>query len=326
MQQLLRILALMILLPLVGTLGFRFIENDYSWMDALFMAVTTLTTVGYGEVHHLSSAGRVFVIVYLYIGLGAFTYSLFQLGDYAYRLKVRDWFSRRKMDAKIKSMSGHFIVCGFGRMGRTVCRQLSAAGIPFVIVDRDIERLEEPRQNHWPWLTGDASSDDVLKTAGVERARGLAAVLGDDADNVFVVLSARLLAPQLQIIARATDEQSVAKLQKAGANRVVRLYDVAATRVAHLLVNPNIEDFFEVLTTQGRVLDLAEVNVDAGASFSGKRLDQTDFRERGIIIVAIRRAGGELVMPPPAATTILPGDCLIALGNPTSLAGLTGPG
>lgn len=308
-------------LPLIGALGFMAFEG-WNFFDSLYMAVITLTTVGFQEVHPLSTAGRSFTMVFLIAGLGIFFYGVVQFGELVVRAELADWFGRRRMDATLKSMKDHVIVCGFGRMGRVLCRHLAAKGTPFVVLDRDPEAVAPCQDQGWAWLIGDATDDATLVAAGIERARGLATVLEDDADNVYVVLSARLLSKTIQILARASDEKSVPKLQKAGANRVVSLYEASATKMAQLLANPKLEDFMELFAGSSSEVDLAEIHVGATSRYAGVTLDRTDFRERGVIVVGIRRVGGELILPPPSTLTIEADDSLIAVGKAHAIAEL----
>ncbi len=309
-------------LPLVGMAGFWAFGKREPF-DALYMAVTTITTVGYGEIPTpLPRAGRVFVMCYLVLGLGVFTYSLFSLGEMAYRAGLAGWWERRRMDSTLHSMRGHFIICGFGRMGRSVCSRLAEQGVPFVVIDRSDDRVAGARERGWPWLLGDATDDETLTSAGIAHARGLAAVLGEDAENVYLVLSARLLAPKLQIIARAGDEQSVPKLQKAGATKIVGLHETGASKVAQLMLSPNLDQLIQIFQSKGLELDLAEIEVAPGAPYAGQTLDHTDFRSRGVTVVAIRRANGQLLLPPESSSAIHPHDRLIALGRSEAIAGL----
>jgi voltage-gated potassium channel len=226
------------------------------------------------------------------------------------------------MHAALKTMNNHLIVCGFGRMGRVLCRHLAEKGLPFVALDRNESALAVARDKGWPWLVGDATDDASLAAAGIDRARGLAVVLDDDADNVYVVLSARLLSKRLQIIARASDDRSVSKLVKAGADRVVSLYEASATKVAQLMASPNLEDFMEIFTGGASELDLAEIRVSRGSPYAGCSLENTDLRARGVIVVGIRRGQGELLLPPPSSTTIEADDSLIAVGKAHAIAEL----
>ncbi len=316
-----RLVALLAGVPLIGAVGLKLITGA-RFFDCLYLAVITITTVGYGEVlgDHLTDGARAFIMCYLVLGLGAFTFSVVQFGEQAYRAKLRDWVARRIMDTAIRGLEGHYIICGFGRMGKTVCQQLAAKKLPFVAVDRDEDALADARQMGWPWLMGDITDDKTLILAGIERARGLATVLPGDSDNLYVVLSARLLSKDLQIIARANDEGNVSKLHKAGANRVVGLHATGAARMTQLLVNPNVENFIGLFGGKGGELDLAEIQVTPEAAYAGKTLETTDFRKRGVIIVAIRKPDGQMLLPPPASAAIQVGDSLIAMGSADAIA------
>jgi len=321
LRRLLPIFALLSAVPALGTLGFMLIER-WDFLDALYMAVTTITTVGFGEVHPLSRGGRIFVIAYLVIGLGLFTYGLINLGERAFAAGVQNWLSRRHMDSAIGSMRDHVIVCGFGRMGRAICRRLAELHVPFVVIDRSDEVLAECRALGWPWLAGDATDDATLRAAHVEQARALAAVFGSDADNVYLTLSARLLVPGLQVIARASDEAIVPKLKKAGASRVVGLYDTGAAKIAQLMINPHLDQLITIFEAKGLEVDLAEIEVTVGAPYAGKTLDHTDFHKRGVTVVAVRRPDGQLLLPPSGDTLLHPRDRLFALGRAESIAAL----
>jgi voltage-gated potassium channel len=226
------------------------------------------------------------------------------------------------MNSALKSVKDHFIVCGFGRMGRTICRHLADRRLRFVVVDQDEQMLLECEEKGWICVRDDATSDQTLIDAGIERARGLAVVLDSDADNLYVVLSARLIAPELQIIARATDENSAHKMEKAGANRVVSLIANGAATMAQLMINPQVEDFFEFVSGAGTTLDLAEIRVSGESACANRLLSQTDFRSRGVIIVAIRRPDGEVLLPPSGSAEIHPDDVLIALGTASAVSKL----
>ncbi|MDH3716742.1 MAG: potassium channel protein [Planctomycetota bacterium] len=322
MTRIAHIATVLALLPIIGMLGFHWIEG-WGYFDSLYMSVITLSTVGFSELEPLSRAGRAFVIVYLVVGMGVFFYGIVQIGELIVRAELShwDWLGRRRMDMTLKSLEGHYIVCGAGRMGQSVCRHLHHEKLRFVVIDRDEMAVAACREEGWVAIHSDATDDRNLIEAGVERARGLATVLPSDADNLYVVLSAKLLAPQLQIISRATDEISAAKLEKAGANRVVSLYHTGGIKMAHLLLKPDLEDFFEIF---GGDLDLAEIHVADDDSISGKRLNETDFSRMGVVIVGIRRAGGELILPPTGSTEIQVDDNLIALGKSDAIARMIG--
>ena len=316
-----QLVALLASLGLIGALGFQIIEG-WNFSDAIFMAVTTLTTVGYGEIHPLSDSGRLFVILYLVMGLGLFLFGIVQLGEVVLRTQLRDWLGRKRMDTAIKQLNGHYIVCGFGRMGRTLCQQFSLRGLPFVVVDKNAESLIICQENGWHHIRGDATDDEVLTNAGVTKAKGLAVVVGSDADNLYVVLSARLLNKELTIIARSSDDKSAKKLQQAGATRVVSLYSTGAMKAASLLLNPNVDHFFETVSAGNNAINLTEISVPQGSPYAGKALNRTDFGKRGVVIVGLRRGVDELLLPVPGTEEIRIGDSLIALGKAEAIAAL----
>jgi voltage-gated potassium channel len=322
MEQILRIAALLATLTFVGVMGFMTIEG-WDFLEALYMSIITLSTVGYREVQPLSDAGRVFVIVYLVAGLGVFFYGVAQIGEAVLQAQLCDWFGRRRMEKIIRKMKDHYVVCGFGRMGRHVCAQLAAKGLPFVAIDKDEDVLLECKEKDWLFVQGDATEDRILSHAGIEQARGLAAVLPKDADNVYVTLSARILAPDVQIIARASDEKGVTKMRKAGASRVVSLYTAGAVKIAHFFIHPNVNEFLDVVTTEGTELDLAEVAVKPETPFAGQTIEEADFAAKGVVIVGLREATGRLLLPPRRDQQIQAGDSLIALGRADVIDALT---
>ena len=306
MKGLLHLVGILVALIVVGTVGFRLIEGA-SWLDSVYMTVITLTTVGYREVFELTDPGKVFVMLFLAAGIGVFLYSVAQIGEFVVRAEMMPWLERRRKDTAMKSLEGHFIVCGFGRMGHRICSQLAARDLPFVVVERSEEALGECRESSWNWVLGDATDERVLGEAGIERARGIATVLGSDADNLYIVLSARLLRGDVLILARAGDEGAAEKMKRAGADRVVSLYATGATKIVQLLSSPNVEEFIELISDKGREMNLAEIHVTAKAPYSGRTLAESNLRDRGLMVVGIRRAGGELLMPPPSTAAIASG-------------------
>ncbi len=322
MQKLVRIILMLFTLTLVGTVWFVLVEG-WGLIDSLYMTVITLTTVGYREIAPPQPITQLFLIFFLITGIGVFLYGAVEIGELVIRAELREWWRKKNMDQELKTLKDHFIVCGFGRMGQMLCRHLADAGHPFVAIDRDEETLELCQQHNWLAVSGDATDDRTLIDAGVQRARGLAAVLTSDADNLYVVLSAKLISKQVRVIARAYDEKGVEKMQRAGADQVVSLYASGATKMAQLLTNPRLSDFFEIVAEGGLTLDLAEIQVSPDAAFAGKPLAEAGFRERGIIIVGIRRANGKVFLPPTGSTVIEPGDDLFALGDDRAIAQLT---
>ncbi len=316
---------ILILIPIAlilgGTAGYYFLEDEYSLFDALYMTVTTLTTVGYGEVHPLSPRGRLFTIGLLLVGVLTFFYAVTELVRVVISGEVQQLFGRRRMARNLAELKNHMIICGFGRMGRHVCREFSREGLPFVIIDRRTEVLRNFDMAHGIALEGDATSDEVLKRAGVERARALVTVAASDADNLFITLSARLLNDQLFIVARAEGELAEQKLRRAGASRVVTPYAIGGAKVAMAVLRPAVVDFIELATrTEHLDLQIEETLIQAGGKLAGVTLHASRLRQDlGVIVVAIKKASGHLVANPPGDAVMEAGDTLIALGARQSL-------
>ena len=321
--RLLFLLLLLIALPMAGALGLVLIEG-WSFFDALYMAVITLTTVGYEEVRPLSTAGRMLIIAYLVVGLGAFLYSVTHIGELLLRGELRQRLGWRLMNATLRSLKDHHIICGCGQTGAKLGALLAERGERFVIVDRDPGALKAARTGGWPALVGDATDDATLRSLRIGRAKGLAAILSSDADNLFVVLSARLLNPGLNILARATHEASIGKLERAGADRVVNLHHIGATKMAHLLANPELVDVTELGGAGDAGMDLVQVAVSSDSPHCNRTLADAGLRANGVTVVGIRRQDGELLLLPSDATPVLAGDTLTALGSTEALGTVTG--
>lgn len=308
-------LLLIITVILGGTTGYVVIEGWHPF-DALHMTITTITTVGYREVGELSNTGRVFTLFLIVFGVGTILYTLNNAARILIEGELQELFGRRKLEKKIKGLRGHYIVCGYGRMGKVICRELRDKGARFVVVEKEhlaADAFDEDSLFVW----GDATNDDVLKEAGIEHALGLISVLSTDAENLYVVLSARVLNPELNIVARAGEEGSEQKLLRAGADRVVSPYHIGGLRIAHTVLKPAVVDFIEFATRSGNIdLQMEEIAVREGSQIVNRTLDECGIgRELGIIIVAIKRAVGDMRFNPTFRTTIRPGDVLIALGE-----------
>jgi len=312
-------LALIIIVIAFGTAGYQLIEG-WNFLDALYMTIITLTTVGYREVHELSSRGMIFTIVLLMVGVGTFLYALSAGAKIILEGELQELFGRKRLEKKIKELKGHYIVCGYGRMGKIICRELKAKNVPFVAIERNGDFLNN-RLDDFLGISGDATNDDILREAGIERAKGLISVLPNDALNLYVVLSARELNPDLHIVARAGEEGSENKLLRAGADKVVSPYHIGGLRIAHTILRPAVVDFIEFATKTGNLeLQMEEVTIPEGSSMADKSLDQCGIgRELGIIIVGIKRHTGEMRFNPTSRSTIKAGDTLIALGEISKL-------
>ncbi len=311
-------LGLIFIVIAFGTAGYQFIEG-WTFLDALYMTIITLTTVGYREVHELSSSGMIFTIVLLLFGVGTVLYALSAGAKIILEGELQELFGRKRLEKKIKELKDHYIVCGYGRMGKIICRELKAKHVPFVAIERngDFQNIPDDLLG----ISGDATNDDILKEAGIERAKGLISVLPTDALNLYVVLSARELNPDLHIVARAGEEGSEKKLLRAGADKVVSPYHIGGLRIAHTILRPAVVDFIEFATKTGNIeLQMEEVTIPEGSNMADKSLDQCGIgRELGIIIVGIKRHTGEMRFNPTSRSTIKAGDTLIALGEISKL-------
>lgn len=314
-DRLLLIVGLMLSLTVIGTIGIHLL-TEKTWLESCYLAIITLTTVGSVDVAQGDPTLMLFQVVYLILGLGVVMHGVFQLGATIVDVELRRILGRRRMQSEIGKLKEHFVICGLGRMGVAIGEHLTARAIPFVVIDINEEVLETmSRDRGWFGVAGDATDDTVLTNAGIGRARGLATVLPTDADNVYVVLSARMLCNDLQIIARASDDAAMKKLERAGATRVVSPFSSGAVKMARFLLNPSIEDFLEVADDRGSDLELADVQITPDNPLVGKQLAETDLRERGVMVIGIRRANGERLLPPPGTAVIQAGDSLFAFGS-----------
>ena len=314
MRTLITTICLLFALTLIGTVGFR-LTGGHPWLECLYLAIITLTTVGSRDAGQ-STASMLFVIVYLVMGMGIFTFSAFQIGSWIVSADFQEMLEKRRMQREISQLNGHSIVCGLGRMGQTICEYLADRNRPFVVVDRDEDHLVSVcREKGWLHIVGDSTQDDVLLAAGVERASSLTTVLTTDGDNLFVVLSARMLNAKLKIIARAAEEDSISKFERAGATRVVSPFSTGAVKMARFMLNPSIEDFIEIADSRGNDLELADIQLEEANPLVGRKLMETDLRSRGVMVIGIRRASGDRLMPPPGDAILHAGDCLFVFGN-----------
>jgi voltage-gated potassium channel len=305
------------LLVVAGTVGYYTLENDYTPFDALYMTIVTLTTVGYEEVHPLSTRGRAFTIFLLLGGVFTLFYTATELLRIVVSGEVQQLLGRQRMERSLAALNNHLIVCGFGRMGRYVCREFSQRGLPFVIIDRKPEALEGFVMPNGIPVVGDATSDEVLKRAGVERARALVTVAASDADNLYITMSARLLNEKLFIVARAEGDQAEQKLLRAGASRVVTPYAIGGTKVANAVLRPNVVDFIELATaTEHLDLQIEETTIQPRSVLTGKTIRASRLRDDlGLIVVAVKKPQGHMIYTPPGEQVIEAGDTLIALGR-----------
>lgn len=322
MLRLPRILWRFIVVPLMfiilGTLGYRVLQPDkYDWFDALYMTVITLSTVGYMEVQELSVAGRIFTMFLILGGVFTLFYSAAEIFRIIISGELADALGKQQMEQALANIKNHVIVCGYGRMGRLVCAEFERMKKPFVVVDPDTNVFRDFESQVGVTLVGDATSDHILRRAGIDRAHALVSVMATDADNLFATMSARLLNAKLVIVARVEGAESEAKLLRAGANRVVSPYQIGGTRVAQAVLKPTLVDFIELTTrTEHIELRLEETTIDADSALVGRTLrDSRLMAEHQIIIVAIKKNTGHMIFNPPAHTVLQAEDVLVAIGH-----------
>ncbi|MEQ9407265.1 MAG: potassium channel protein [Fuerstiella sp.] len=323
MRSLLQIPLLILGMILFGAVGLHLL-TEQAFLRCFYQAFILLSTVGSEEPQPMTDATMVFIIVWLACSLGVFAYSAFRFGQFLVNADLRAVLEQRRMEKSIRKLSRHFIVCGYGRMGQELCNYLHKRKQPFVIVDEN-EELFTPqmRQDGWLFLIGDATQDLALQQAGIERARALTSVLATDADNLYVVLSARLLSKDLQIVARASDERAAQKMTQAGATRVINPLSSGAIRMARFMLSPSIENFVEVAESEGVDWEIADVQVPADSPLVNQQLKDTMLREAGIMLLGVCRGTGEKFFPPPGALTIQAGDALFAFGSSDDLSRLS---
>jgi len=316
-----RLLALLILaLHALGTVGYALIEGWSLW-DAFYMTVITITTVGYGEVHPLSPAGQAFTVVLLLTGVGTFFYA-FTL--FMTLLSEGKWTERRahkRLARMLDELTDHFIICGYGRMGEIIAREFARHNVPFVIVERNPERMHVAMEQGFVAVEADASNEDVLRRVHINRARGLIAAVSTDAENVYAVLSARLLRPDLFIVGRAETDDARIKLKRAGADRVISPYHLGGIQLAQTALRPAVVDFVQLATSSENLdLNLEQVHIGPGSSLDGRNLIESGVRQRyGVVVVGIRRADGKMDFNPEPETMMRAGDDLVVLGRAKSL-------
>jgi len=301
-----------------GTIGYRTLE-DASWWDAFFMTVITVTTVGYEEEVPLSRGGEVFTSILILAGLGVLLFLLTEVSRAVLEGELRQYLGRVRRSRMIERLTGHQIVCGYGRMGRAVVEELTRAGHSIVIVERSAERVRALQEEGIAAIAGDAVSEAVLLEANIAHAHGLVSCLNDDAHNVYTVLTARSLNPKLFIVARATEETAEQRLRRAGANRVINPYALGGMRLAHLVVKPAIVSFFDPSPESGE-LQLDQLSLRAGCPVTDRSLAEVDVRGRwGLGVVAVQR-GTEVVPNPESEFTMRAGDVVVVFGRREQIA------
>jgi len=298
-----------------GTFGYSAIE-DWNLFESLYMTIITLTTVGYNEVHNLSHQGQIFTIFLIIFGVGTIAYTIGSMIQFMVEGQLHQILGRKKVQKQIGRLQGHYIICGYGRIGRLISREFASKPTPFIVVENDPKRCQRLADDGHLFIEGDATQDEILERAGIHQAKGLITAVTSDAANVFIILTARGINPELFIMARASEEGAEVKLVRAGANKVVSPYTIGANRMAQAILRPLVVDFIDIATGQKNIsLQMEEIPVAPESRLVGKDLIQSGIRkELGLIIVGIKH-DGEMIFNPAANTIIEAGNTLIALGE-----------
>jgi len=321
-RRLLRIAVAILLTIAVGTAGFTIVEH-WPLFDSFYMTLITITTVGYQEVHPLSHAGRIFNSFLIFFGVTTMFFAIGGMTQIIIELELNQYFGKRRIRTMIENLSKHYIVCGYGRVGRGAAAALRNAGASFVVIDRDEDKVERAIHDGMLAVLADANSDDTLREVGIMRATGLIATLATDADNLFLVISARTLNAELKISARVAEMTSEDKFRRAGAEFVFAPYDMTGNRMAEALIRPHVYQFIDFTTRPsdiGLAVSLEQVTVPDSSDLVGQSLRDLQLRrELGVIVLAIRKPDGNMLFNPPAEAELAGGDCLIVLGEQGNL-------
>ena len=324
MKKILAGVFILLIILIYGTSGYMFIE-DMSLTDAVYMTVISITTVGFSEVRPLSPAGKYFTVVLIFGGVGFFLYMVSLITEAMLAGGLHTFLGRKNMEKKLNVMKDHYIVCGFGRIGKVISKILHENNRPFMIIENNPEEIAAIKELGYLVLEGDSTNDDMLNKAHIMDAKSLIAVTSSDADNVYIILSARGLKSEIYILARSSGKKGAeTKLLRAGANKVFSPYEIGARRMAQSLLRPTVIDFIDLTVHEGELgLRLEELQVSDKATFANKTLMDSGIRsEHDLIVVAIKRLKGEMLFNPNPNTEILPGDILVVLGEHLNIQAL----
>jgi voltage-gated potassium channel len=309
-------LLLLLLIILFGTVGYTIIEHMAPF-DAFYMTLITISTVGFSEIAPLTQAGRLITVVIIVSGISLLSYTLGQIARVFIEGELQELLGRRKLVKQIADLDNHFIICGYGRIGEVICRELADDDIPFIVIEQEEKRIENLVRANYLYLEGDAANERILLDAGLLRARGLVTAVTSDADNVFITLTAKELQPDIFILSRAADLKNEKKLIMAGATRVVSPYDMGGSRMAQILKKPSVVDFIDtVLMTRGLDLRIEELVFPENSYLVGKTIMESNLRrDFGVIILAIKKASKEMLFNPGPDALLEAGDLLITVGK-----------
>lgn len=319
-----RWLGLLIGLLMIGTLGLRIIL-ELSWVDSLFYTVTTLTTVGFDSPPNLTPEGKLFLSFFIILGIGTVGFVVGKLSENLFVDRLMDAMGKRRL-LKLKKMDNHWIICGMGRMGKLVAELIERDECPFVAIERDENTVADLGHPHWLVLTGDATQEETLLDAGLERAQGIISTLSSDADNVFITLAAKAASPDLRVIVRGNDGKAASTLYRAGADKVINPMQSGAVALSSAAIRPTVTNFFELINISRKLdLDFDSIRLACDSPLAGKTLQDTPLRSRhnALVMAIIRNAGtGEAIYNPTGTTILQPRDQLIVMAKKENIARL----
>lgn len=309
-------IGILIAILVFGTVGYRIFEH-MSFFEAFYMTVITISTVGFGEIRPLSVPGRLVTILIIVTGISAGTYTIGMVAKIFVEGELRKIFGRRKVEKQLQELKDHFIICGFGRIGKIICRELQEDRIPFVVIDEGKEAAEQLKTTGYLYLQRDATTEEALSAAGIMAARGIVTAVESDADNVFITLTAKGLRPDIFILSRASEPKNEDKLKRAGANRVVSPYLIGGRRMAQVLKRPTVVDFIDIAMMESRLgLMMEEARLGKDSPLVGKSLIDSNLRrDFGVIIVAIKKSSGEMIFNPLPVERLEARDIIVVLGK-----------
>lgn len=309
-----------ILILAAGTIGYMAIEG-WPFIDALYMTVITISTVGFKEVNQVGEGGRIFTIILVFCGVGFTLYVAAAVVQFMVEGRIRIILGRRRLDKKIDRLKNHYIVCGYGRIGRVLCSHLKKADIDVAVIEKSAEQVQAMDEDGVLYIADDATDENNLLKAGIKRAKGLVAVLATDTDNVFLVLTARQLAPELFIMARASQRNAIIKLRAAGANMVESPYVMGAMSMANRIIRPTVTSFLDLAFAQRRKdIQMEEIPVTSGSELVNVELQDSGIRQKyNLIIIAIKKPDGSMLFNPSFDAVIKPDDTVIAVGEADNL-------
>ena len=304
-----------VIIVLTGVVGYWVIEG-WSPLEALYMTIITVATIGYGEVRPLTAAGRVFTLFIIVFGVGNTAYLVGQLTKAMVEGSIQKTLGRRKLETQIRKIKDHYVLCGYGRIGRMIAREITAGGQPVVVIESDPLVLEQLERDGRLYIKGDASDEEFLEQAGIKRAVGLISVVSSDADNLYIVLTARGLNPDLFILSRVGEDRSMRKLKEAGADQVISPYRIGASKMAQAILRPAVADFLDTTAMKGMDFAMEEILVTEESRLKDVTLLESNIRrDLDLIVIAIKTTDGDMLFNPSAQARISVGDTLIAVGR-----------